>query len=622
MGRNSTIRISILADTNRASRALESLGTEVGGLGKILALPQVVPALAAVTAGTLELGTALGIAAGAGAVFGLSAGGIIKDMLNAQKAIDTQQTKLAGLTKGTADYAAQVKIVRTMQQSFNKEFGPAAKGYNDLGAAFTRFKDQTSGVTDKILKQAFEGVANLLPRLVPLSDAAGKAIGGLLTDLKHFTAGPGFQKFLDTLQHEGTGNITKFGHIIGNTISGLGSILSHFVGPGDKFTTSIENATKRFSVWAKSPGVSKGIQAFLDYVHSNAPAISADLVSLSSILPKLATALGGVGSVDLKAISLLLSLIASLPQGVFNVIVEGALAFAVLSKAIAVTTAASKAWVTVQALVKGAQIAWTAATEGMTAAQVELDAAMDANPIGAVVIAIAALAAGLVFAYKKSTIFRDVVNGAFAGIQKIVGTVIPFIVDFVKKHWAVLAVILGGPIGLAAVLIIKNFHRIIAVIQVLGGWAKWLWNNAFQPALHFIVGAFGVLLGTLAKVVNAFAHVPGASHLFPWAAPLASMLQTASDKADQLASKIRDIPTSKSVDVVLNVIQGVVHTTGGRVPVDPRTVNPKTLIPKTNGVIVQRTYNVNVAPTITASAYDIGEVVTQAISAFESASAV
>ena len=56
------------------------------------------------------------------------------------------------------------------------------------------------------------------------------------------------------------------------------------------------------------------------------------------------------------------------------------------------------------------------ATKVWAAAQFVLDAAMDANPIGLVVIAIAALAAGLIYAYKHSETFRNIVNTAFASV--------------------------------------------------------------------------------------------------------------------------------------------------------------------------------------------------------------
>lgn len=56
----------------------------------------------------------------------------------------------------------------------------------------------------------------------------------------------------------------------------------------------------------------------------------------------------------------------------------------------------------------------------MAAGQWALNAAMSANPIGLVVIAVAALVGGFVLAYKKSETFRNVVNKAFNAVKSVV----------------------------------------------------------------------------------------------------------------------------------------------------------------------------------------------------------
>jgi phage-related protein len=57
-----------------------------------------------------------------------------------------------------------------------------------------------------------------------------------------------------------------------------------------------------------------------------------------------------------------------------------------------------------------AEKAGAAATKAMAVSQWALNAAMSANPIGLIVLAVVALIAGLVLAYKKSETFRDIVN--------------------------------------------------------------------------------------------------------------------------------------------------------------------------------------------------------------------
>jgi hypothetical protein len=109
--------------------------------------------------------------------------------------------------------------------------------------------------------------------------------------------------------------------------------------------------------------------------------------------------------------------------------------------------AATKAWSAIT-------VVWSAVTKVATAAQWLFNAAMDANPIGLVVIAIAALAVGLVLAYKKSETFRNIVNAAFHGVAKVV----EFVVGFVKDHWRLMISLMLGPFGIAIALISKHWN--------------------------------------------------------------------------------------------------------------------------------------------------------------------
>lgn len=122
--------------------------------------------------------------------------------------------------------------------------------------------------------------------------------------------------------------------------------------------------------------------------------------------------------------------------------------------ATAVVAAAGTAFLTYKGYVAAAtaiEVIHTAATTAMTeahkaakagatglaVAQAGLNEVLKANPIGLVVSLLAALAAGLVTAYKTSETFRNAVNSAFASVQKIaqnaIGTVVDWINELVAK---------------------------------------------------------------------------------------------------------------------------------------------------------------------------------------------
>lgn len=115
--------------------------------------------------------------------------------------------------------------------------------------------------------------------------------------------------------------------------------------------------------------------------------------------------------------------------------------------ATAVVAAAGTAFLTYKGYVAAAtavEVVHTAATTAMTAAhkaaeagatglavaQAGLNAVLKANPIGLVV---AALAAGLVTAYKTSETFRNAVNSAFSAVKNIAQSAIGTVVDWINE---------------------------------------------------------------------------------------------------------------------------------------------------------------------------------------------
>ena len=126
----------------------------------------------------------------------------------------------------------------------------------------------------------------------------------------------------------------------------------------------------------------------------------------------------------------------------------------------------------------------------VTVAMWLLNAAMNANPIGLVVIAIGALVAGLLWAYDNVGWFRNAVNGAFTAIGAIF---------------------------------------------------RWLWNNAIAPVLRFIVTGFGWVMDGFANMLDALGNVPG----FEWARGAAVSMRVLAQRSREAADSIGDIPDPK-----------------------------------------------------------------------------
>lgn len=163
-------------------------------------------------------------------------------------------------------------------------------------------------------------------------------------------------------------------------------------------------------------------------------------------------------------------------------------------------------------------------TKAWAAAQALLNLAMTANPIGIIVVAVAALVAGLVIAYKRSETFRNIVDGAL----RVVG-------ETGKWLWSK--------------ALKPAFDGIVAGIKAMGKVGMWLWNNVFQPVFKFIVKGVAGILEMWAKMLRTLAKVPG----FGWADKAADAMQGAANKANGLADNIRKIPASKNVRISVDV---------------------------------------------------------------------
>lgn len=134
-------------------------------------------------------------------------------------------------------------------------------------------------------------------------------------------------------------------------------------------------------------------------------------------------------------------------------------------------------------------------------AWVLLDMAMDANPVGVVVTALAAVVAGLVEAYTHVKWFRNAVNAVFS---------------WIKGHWPLLAGILFGPFGLAAAWVIQHWHGVLnffkSVPGAIAGFFKGLGgqiSSIFQTVVNGIISAINWVVRQINGVINSVNSVSG-----------------------------------------------------------------------------------------------------------------
>lgn len=116
-----------------------------------------------------------------------------------------------------------------------------------------------------------------------------------------------------------------------------------------------------------------------------------------------------------------------------SVVAAAGAAFAGYKATIAVTTAITTAHTIATTAMTAAHKAAEAGATGLQLAMAALNAVVSANPFGIFIAVVAAMAAGLVTAYKTCEIFRDKVNSALGMVKNIAQSAIGTVVDWLNE---------------------------------------------------------------------------------------------------------------------------------------------------------------------------------------------
>lgn len=224
-------------------------------------------------------------------------------------------------------------------------------------------------------------------------------------------------------------------------------------------------------------------QIFTNQMQELKETLGAALLPVMEAFLPILNQLGTFASENTTAIKILVGVIAGLAAGIL------------------IANAAMKLYAAAQVIVKAATTAWTAA-------QWLLNAALEANPIGLIILALVALGAAIVIAYKKSETFRDIVNGALQAVLSVVralgdafraaGALAAAAFDWIIGHWKV-ALFAFGPIGAAVVLIADNFDTLKNV--ALGA------LNVIKSAIDLVAGAIESVISAVGRLIDALSHI-------------------------------------------------------------------------------------------------------------------
>lgn len=145
--------------------------------------------------------------------------------------------------------------------------------------------------------------------------------------------------------------------------------------------------------------------------------------------------------------------------------------------------------------------AWQVATMAYTGVQWALNAAMEANPVVLITLAIIALVAIIVVIATKTDWFQKLWSGAWGLIKGAISAVF----GWIKKNWPLILGILTGPMGLAVAMIITHWSTIKKGVQAA---CSWIVSHALTPLKNFFVSTLpGAALTLWHGLSSAFGKV-------------------------------------------------------------------------------------------------------------------
>lgn len=180
---------------------------------------------------------------------------------------------------------------------------------------------------------------------------------------------------------------------------------------------------------------------------------------------------------------------------------------------------------------RAATIASSVATKAAAAAQWLMNAAMSANPIGIIIVAIAALVAGLIWFFTQTELGQDIwanftrfLGEAWDNIVKVVQIAIGIVLDVITNivnfivlvwttYWNIVFTVIGAVWGFIVAVVTTYINMVVSIITTIVSFivAVWTtyWNTVFtvistvwNAIVGFVTGAINLVVGIITTVVG------------------------------------------------------------------------------------------------------------------------
>lgn len=502
-------------------------GGGAGLLGGILAslIPLASPLAAVLAGGAGGLLSALGASMGGLGAFGVAAIPTIKSVTTASTAVNAAQAQLS-VANTPAQRTSALQALAKATAGLDKEQLAALHSLQSFEGVYKSFATSLKTPVLNAFNGALRVLSTMLTDIAPAARSMGNEIGKLLGQLNHGLKVPDAGQFFHWMAVQGPKMFADFAHGMANIGRGIANLMMAFTPMANSMGAGWVKMTKDFSNWADALGKSKGFQQFLGYVQKTGPMVLSLIANLGKIVMDLLKDMAPLGGVMLSFVLDLAKLVNNLLTTNPAIKALIALVFGMAKNILIAADAVLKFlnWLSkTHPVIMGVITALAAAAAGVWAFNV----AVDANPISLIIIAIAALIAGiveLVVHWRQVIAWLQKVWQSFnhlgLGVKILIGIFAPFLVlpAEIISHWKPIEQFFASMWG----NIIKGFKLFMDLFKLnwnqIGDYlsvevAKWV-NEALTWGEHLMQSLANGIMSGLKWVTNAAASVGSAIRSF------------------------------------------------------------------------------------------------------------
>ncbi|MHC8421720.1 peptidoglycan DD-metalloendopeptidase family protein [Streptomyces sp. NB004] len=397
-----------------------------------------------------------------------------ESIASAERGVESARLSSIDTTTQAASAADKYREALAKLSPEQRDLYESIAGSGGLIEAYKAWAKSLSPDVVPLFTRMVNGAKKSLPGLTPLVKNSAGAVDELMDRASRDLKNPFWQRFKKGVADSAKPAIVGLGVAFGNVFKGMAGVLEAFFPHMDSISERMQKITGRFADWGTGLRGSPEFESFLRYASESGPGVAKALGAIFDAAFEIAHSLTPIAGP-------LLDVIRGIASGIATVAEEAPW----LVRAIYGIVIATKLW---------ALATWA------------LNAAMNANPIGLIVIAIAALTAAVVLAWNRWPGFRTAVTAAWSAIQSATsvlwerylrpffawfGGIMVWLWDKILKPYIGFLIAYWTQVGQVFAWVWSHFLKpyidfMIAYWRLVAEVITWLWEGIFSPIFGFI----------------------------------------------------------------------------------------------------------------------------------------